>query len=109
MAESGVIYTCPDDFPERVPSLMASAGIDVEPLPVPDYGEGSERGFAFRLSSDRGTVELSGFYDPDQRRFILGLGWGPNPIRWHRDGKLAPVVKALLTQAGMTRYSSEPQ
>jgi hypothetical protein len=108
MAESGVLYTCPDDFPGRIPSLMERAGIAVEPLAVPDHGEGRERGFAFQLSRDRGTVALSGFYDPSQGRFILGLGWGPNPFRWFRDGKLAPLVKELLTRAGMTRYPSEP-
>jgi hypothetical protein len=62
VAESGVIYTCPDDFLERVPSLMARAEIAVKVLPPPQYGEGCERDFAFQFSRAKGTVELSGFY-----------------------------------------------
>jgi hypothetical protein len=84
---------------------MARAGITLKELPPPDFGEGCERSFTFRMSRDGGTVELTGFYFRDERRFILGLGWGPNPLRWFRDGKLARVVKELLTEAGLARAS----
>ncbi len=87
MAESGVIYTCPDDFLETVPSLMAQAGIGLELLPGPEFGEGCERSFALRLSRDKGTVEVTGFYFTDDKRFILAFGWGQNPSRWFQDAK----------------------
>jgi hypothetical protein len=107
MAESGVIYTCPDDFLETVPSLMAQAGISLESLPRPEFGEGCERSFALRMSRDKGTVELTGFYFVEEKRFILGFGWGRNPLRWSRDAKLSSVIKELLMDAGMFRVSTE--
>ncbi len=107
MAESGVIYTCHDDFLEAVPSLMAQAGIGLESLPGPEFGEGCERSFALRMSCDKGTVELTGFYFVEEKRFILGFGWGRNPLRWSQDAKLSNVVKELLMDAGMFRVSTE--
>jgi hypothetical protein len=106
MAESGVIYTCPDDFLERVPALMARAGIALKDLPRPDHGEACERGFALRFSRDKGTVELSGFYFMEEKRFIMGFNWGRNPLRWFRDEKLSGVVKELLMDAGMIRVAT---
>ena len=106
MAESGVIYTCPDDFLEGAPSLMARAGIAVKELPSPEHGEGCERAFAVQLSRDKGTVELSGFYFVKENRFILGFGWGRNPLRWYWDEKLSAVVKELLMDNGMIRVST---
>jgi hypothetical protein len=103
VAESGVIYTCPDDFLERVPSLMARAGIAVQELTPPQYGEGCEGGFAFRFSREKGTVELSGFYFVEEKRFIMGFGWGRNPLRWFWDEKLSAVVRDLLMDGGMIR------
>jgi hypothetical protein len=107
MAESGVLYTCPDDFLEKVPSLMARAGIALETLPQPEFGEGCERGFAFRMSRDKGTVELTGFYFIEEKRFILGFSTSRNPLRWFRDQKLLRVVMELLMDAGMFRVSTE--
>jgi hypothetical protein len=107
MAESGVIYTCPDDFLETVPSLMAHAGITLETLPRPEFGEGCERSFALRMSRGKGTVELTGFYFVEEKRFILGFSWGRNPLRWSRDANLSSVVKELLMDAGMFRISTE--
>ncbi len=107
MAEPGVIYTCPDDFLERVPSVMARAGIALETLPSPEFGEGCERGFAFRMSRDKGTLELTGFYFMEEKRFILGFSTSRNPLRWLGDQKLLRVVKELLLDAGMIRVSTE--
>ena len=112
MAESGpgkgVVYTCPDDFFDRVPSLMARAGIALKELPPPEDGEGCERSFALQMSRDKGTVELSGFYFVEEKRFVMGFGFGRNPLRWFRDGKLSVVVYELLTEAGMTPCSTKP-
>ena len=107
MAESGVIYTCPDDFLETVPTLMARAGISLESLPRPEFGDGCERSFALRMSRDIGTVELTGFYFVEEKRFILGFSWGRNPLHWSRDATLSSVVKELLMDAGMFRVSTE--
>jgi hypothetical protein len=107
MAESGVIYTGPDDFLERVPILMARAGIAIKELPSPESGEDCERGFAFQFRRDKGTVELSGFYFIKENRFIMGFGWGRNPFRWSWDEKLSGVVKELLLEAGMPRVTSD--
>jgi hypothetical protein len=103
MAESGVLYTCPDDFLGKVPSLMARAGIALKEMPPRDYGEGCERGIALQMSRGRGTVELTGFYFKEEKRFILGLGCGRNPLRWYWDMKLSEVIKELLTREGLTR------
>ena len=107
MAESGVIYTCPDELLKRVPSLMARAGIALKELPPPEYGKGCERGFALQFSRDKGTVELSGFYFVEENRFIMGFGWGRNPLRWFWDEKLSGVVKELLMDGGMIRVSTK--
>jgi hypothetical protein len=102
-----VLYTSPDDLLERVPSLMARAGIALEELPRPEFGQGCERGFALRMTRDKGPVELTGFYFMEEKRFILGFNWGRNPLRWFRDEKLSRVVKELLMDAGMFRISTE--
>jgi hypothetical protein len=106
MAESGVVYTCPDDLPARIPGLMARAGIASEELPPPEFGEGCERGFALRLSRGKGTVEMTGFYFTEDHRFILGFGWGRNPLRWLRDRELSEVVKRLLIREGMIHHEA---
>ena len=106
MAESGVIYTCPDDFLERVPRVLARAEIAVKALTRPQYGEGCERGFALLFSRGKGTVELSGFYFVKENRFIMGFGWGRNPLRWFWDAQLSAVVRELLMDAGMIRVST---
>ncbi len=106
MAESGVIYTCPDDLLTRLPSLMARAGIALKELPGPDNGEGCERGFIFQMRRDKGSVELTGFYSVEEKRFIMGFGWGRNPLRWSRDEELSGVVKRLLMDEGMVRVST---
>jgi hypothetical protein len=107
MAESGVIHTCPDDLLERLPSLMARAGIAVEELPRREYGEGCERGFALQLRRDQGTVELSGFYFVEENRVIMGFSWGQNPLRWKWDKKLFGVVRELLMDGGMIHISTK--
>ncbi len=88
---------------ERVPSLMARAGIAVKELPRPEYGEGCERGFAFRFSRNKGTVEFSGLYFTKENRYIIGIGCGGNPLRWSRDMELSTFVKKLLADADMIR------
>ena len=106
MAESGVLYTCPDDLLERVPLLMEQAGVSIQPLPPPEFGEGCERSFALRMSRDRGTVELIGFFYAEERQFIVGIGGaGRGPLRWLRDYRLCEKVKEVLIEGGMKRLA----
>jgi hypothetical protein len=107
MTESGVLYTCSDDFLARVPSVLARAGIASKEMLPPDFGEGREKSFALKLSRDKGTVELTGFYTLEENRFVIGLGCGRNPLRWYWDIKLSAAVKELLLSEGMTRVSTE--
>jgi hypothetical protein len=107
MAESGVLYTCSDDFLARVPSVLARAGIASKEMPRPVFGEGCEKSFALKLSRDKRTVELSGFYFLEERRFVIGLGCGRNPLRWYWDIKLSAAVKELLLSEGMTSLSTQ--
>ncbi len=108
MAESGVIYTGPDDFLERVPILMARAGIAIKELPSPESGEDCERGFAFQFRRDKGTVELSGFYFIKRIDFIMEFRLGMQSVPlvlgceivWGRQ-------RRLLMEAGMTRVTSD--
>ena len=82
MAESGVLYTFPDDFLDTVPALIHSAGMALEELPPPKFGEGCERSFALRMSRDKGTVEVTGFYFLEEGRFVVGVGGGSrSPLR----------------------------
>ena len=107
MTDSGVLYTCPDDFPARMPSLLARAGITSKELPPPDYGAGCEQSFALKLTRGKGTVELSGFYFTQESRFVIGIGCGRNPLRWYWDMQLSNAVRELLMSDGMTRLSPQ--
>ncbi|MFI5458023.1 MAG: hypothetical protein ACHRXM_21495, partial [Isosphaerales bacterium] len=96
MAEAGVLYTCPDEFLERLPSLMARAGIALKELPRPEYGEGCERCFALQMSRDKGTVELSGFYFMEENRFIID----------EQDGKVERAIAAIEKIGGTVRRNT---
>jgi hypothetical protein len=104
MAESGVLYTFPDDLLEEVPSLIQSAGMAFDELSPPAFGEGCERSFALRISRDKAAVELTGFCFLEEGRFVVGVrGGSRNPLRWFHDQKLAEEIKNLLTDRGMKR------
>ena len=98
MAESGVLYTCPDNFPPRLPSLLAVAGIASKEISPPDFGEGCEQSFALELTRGKGTVELSGFYFTQENRFVIGIGCGRNPLRWYWDMQLSSAVKEFFAE-----------
>ena len=57
MAESGVIYTGPDDLLERMPTLWLERESRIEGTAPTGRGDDSERGFAFQFRRDKGTVE----------------------------------------------------
>ena len=38
----------------------------------------------------------------EENRFIMGFGWGRNPLRWFWDEKLSGVVKELLMEEELT-------
>jgi hypothetical protein len=90
----------------KVPALLARAGIALKEMPRPEYGDGCERTFALKMSQGKGTVVLTGFYFMEEKRFILGLACGRNPLRWYWDMKLSEVVKKLLMSEGLSRCSS---
>jgi hypothetical protein len=107
MRDSGVLYTCADDFPARLPSLLTSAGIASKKVSPPEYGEGCEKSFALELTRGKGTVEVSGFYFTPENRFVIGIGCGRNPLRWYWDIQLSSVVRELLMNEGMTSLSPQ--
>ena len=102
-----MLYTCADDFPARLPSMLALAGIASKKVSPPDFGEGCEQSFALELTRGKGTVELSGFYLTQENRFVIGIGCGRNPLRWYWDIQLSSVVRELLMNEGMTSLSPQ--
>jgi len=105
MVESGVIYTGPADFSERILSLMEAAGITCTVRPWSADVEGYETRFSFRLSRNKGTVGVSGVHDIKDNVLMIFLGCGPRPLRWYWDSKLFPVVKGVLMGGGMSILS----
>jgi hypothetical protein len=55
----------------------------------------------------RAAIELTGFYLTDENRYVIGLSCGRNPFRWFWDMKLYEVVKELLMNDGMMRFSTQ--
>ena len=87
---------------------MARAGIALTELPRPEYAERCERGFALQMRRDKGTVELTGFYFIEEHRFIMGFGWGRNPLRWFWDQRRLAHNQPLLAEWTSQRNRGSP-
>ena len=88
---------------------MARAGIALNRVaPGESMPNRCERGFALQMRRDKGTVELTGFYFIQEHRFIMGFGWGRNPLRWFWDQRRFAHNQPLLAEWTSQRNRGSP-
>jgi len=96
------IYSCPADFPPKIPIILAAEGLSAR------YDEqrfprltARESGFAYRIADDRCVVDVAGLKEKDGTVafYVTGRGcW--NPFVRRRSRQFQDRVAAVLLREG---------